>query len=291
MSSLVLATTLHALVTQTVVKVTTGIFTISSSSLLDCTARLTFQSVTNQSYYLFVGSNTNDLAATIGSLELTYYDSSCTNDQDCVDESNMCDTAQCLVGTSELLNRANQLLIDMIGRCQYQEVVCPPATGACNVSTCDPYSGCVYSIDSECTPYKIDCCQHNLYSPGCTNSQIEQCVCAIDNRCCNEAWFSICIQIASDNCQAPCFATDSPTSIPNVPITDVPSSSPSAEISQTPTEDRSQGVIIALSILVAIFGLLAIIGLIVIIVQRRALGRRYQNADPLLMNYNWSFRS
>jgi uncharacterized membrane protein len=71
-----------------------------------------------------------------------------------------------------------------------------------------------------------------------------------------------------------------------VPIGSVPTASPSADVTQTPNEDRSQGVVIALSILVAVFGLLAIIGLIVIIVQRRALGRRYQNADPLLMNYN-----
>lgn len=146
------------------------------------------------------------------------------------------------------------------------------------MSTCDAYSGCVYSIDSECTPYKTDCCEHNLYSGGCTNSQVEQCVCAIDNRCCNEAWYSVCIQIASDSCQASCFPTDTPNT--------TPAGAPSAEISQTPTEDRSQGIIIALSILVAVFGLFAIVGLIVIIVQRRALGRRYQNADPLLMNYN-----
>lgn len=180
----------------------------------------------------------------------------------------------------------DRLLIDSAGRCQYQEVVCPPAIGTCNISSCDPYSGCVYSIDSECTPYKTDCCQHNMYSAGCTNSQIEQCVCAIDDRCCNEAWFSICIQIASDSCQAPCFETNTPSSATPVVIS-VPSSAPSAEITQTPTEDRSQGIIIALSILVAVFGLFAIIGLIVIIWQRRALGRRnYQNADPLLMNYN-----
>jgi hypothetical protein len=226
----------------------------------DCTARLNFQSVANQSYILFIGSNANNPEATVGNFELTYYDSSCVTDGDCVDESSMCETAQCLVG-----------------RCVYQEVVCPPATGTCNVSACDVYSGCVYSIDSECTPDKTDCCEHNLYSKGCANSQVEQCVCAIDDRCCNEAWYSICIQIASDSCQASCFPTDTPTS--------TPAGAPSAEISQSPT-DRSQGIIIALSILVAVFGLFAIVGLIVIIMQRRALGRRYQNADPLLMNYN-----
>jgi hypothetical protein len=242
----------------------------------DCAAQLSFQSVNNQSYYLFIGSNTNNPEETIGSFELRYYDSSCRTDADCVDESDMCDTAQCLVG-----------------RCMYQEVVCPPATGTCNMSACDPYSGCVYSVDPECTPYKIDCCEHNLYSAGCNNSRVEQCVCAVDARCCNEAWFSICIEIASTNCQAPCFATDTPITTPtnvpattDVPIGSVPTASPSADVTQTPNEDRSQGVVIALSILVAVFGLLAIIGLIVIIVQRRALGRRYQNADPLLMNYN-----
>lgn len=152
------------------------------------------------------------------------------------------------------------------------------------MSSCDPTAGCVYSVDSECTPYKIDCCQHNLYAAGCTDSRIEQCVCAIDNRCCNEAWFSICIEIASDSCQAPCFNTETPIAAA-VPLSSTPTEAPSAEITQTPSEDRSQGTIIALSILVAVFGLLAIIGFIVIVMQRRALGRR-QNADPLLMNYN-----
>lgn len=67
--------------------------------LADCAAQLSFQSVTNQSYYLFIGSNTNNPEETIGSFELRYYDSSCRTDTDCVDESDMCDTAQCLVGT------------------------------------------------------------------------------------------------------------------------------------------------------------------------------------------------
>jgi hypothetical protein len=153
--------------------------------------------------------------------------------------------------------------------------------------------GCVYSNDTQCTPYKIDCCEHNLYHAGCNDKRIEQCVCAIDDRCCNESWFSICLEIASTSCQAGCFAVTTPeiatpSSVPAVTApTSGPAVTPSANISQDPQNDQTRAVIIALSVLVAVFGLLAIVGLIVIVLQRRVLASKNRRAaESLLGNYN-----
>lgn len=101
MSSLVPAILYRASLLQIVAKVSDSRLQKVAFELMlaDCAAQLSFQSVNNQSYYLFIGSNTNNPEETIGSFELRYYDSSCRTDTDCVDESDMCDTAQCLVGT------------------------------------------------------------------------------------------------------------------------------------------------------------------------------------------------
>ncbi|MGM0576053.1 MAG: hypothetical protein ACQEXJ_10025 [Myxococcota bacterium] len=79
------------------------------------------------------------------------------------------------------------------------EPVC--GDGACTPGeTCD---GCPGDCGA-CPP--APCCEAHGYL-GCDDPAVEACVCDADAYCCDTAWDSICVGIASDTCEAGCQGT------------------------------------------------------------------------------------
>jgi hypothetical protein len=50
-----------------------------------------------------------------------------------------------------------------------------------------------------------DCCYAHFGSTGCEVEAIEQCVCALDSYCCQQAWDWTCVEQAHQHCDAQCL--------------------------------------------------------------------------------------
>lgn len=61
-------------------------------------------------------------------------------------------------------------------------------------------SNCSFSTLS-CFPYSGDCCLSSA-TAGCNQPSVVQCVCALDAYCCNTAWDSACVGVATNSCSA-----------------------------------------------------------------------------------------
>ncbi len=63
----------------------------------------------------------------------------------------------------------------------------------------------------ECTNDKLkSCCEENLGAcGGCTDPDLQECVCKLDKRCCNDVWDSLCVYHATRDCNAKCSCRNS----------------------------------------------------------------------------------
>lgn len=63
---------------------------------------------------------------------------------------------------------------------------------------------CASFVEStKCGSCQSNCCESRATQGGCTDPKIQQCVCALDNGCCNRAWDSFCV-ILAEQCDAVC---------------------------------------------------------------------------------------
>jgi hypothetical protein len=77
----------------------------------------------------------------------------------------------------------------------------------CTIDTCDPFQEqCDHVPDSskpECLPTATNSpCETG--GPGSNDAAITACVCAVDSYCCANNWDNICVNVATDSCNAPC---------------------------------------------------------------------------------------
>jgi hypothetical protein len=90
-----------------------------------------------------------------------------------------------------------------------------PGGQSCNNGTCEA-AGSECTMAANCSPLEVDCvegrcigtgdCCSNNGTPGCTNEAVQDCVCAIDEGCCQNAvtWDGSCVTLANDSCSANC---------------------------------------------------------------------------------------
>ncbi len=74
---------------------------------------------------------------------------------------------------------------------------------------------------------KKSCCGENLGAcGGCIDADLQECVCKLDKRCCNDVWDSLCVYHATRNCNANCPCSNSCSTASGYPAPP-PSNAPS----------------------------------------------------------------
>ncbi len=76
-------------------------------------------------------------------------------------------------------------------------VQCGPCAGNCGDNSCDENETCA-SCSQDCGECQGSCCTSHA-GPGCSNLDVQNCVCSFDARCCSDGWDAQCAMEA-DQC-------------------------------------------------------------------------------------------
>lgn len=134
----------------------------------------------------------------------------CTDswDQQCVDEAN----AEC--AASCICEAAGDCCVEHIDTVGCDDRACQNCVCTFDAACCDEGwdATCADEAANECVARcseceVIDCCVERN-DTGCpVDTACEDCVCGVDDFCCNQQWDSGCAAIAGDECNADCACT------------------------------------------------------------------------------------
>ena len=88
------------------------------------------------------------------------------------------------------------------GRCERTNVDCSDQI-ACTRDQCDPVTGCEHLNLCVCGPGTANCCEGQT-TPGCMDEHCCQCVCSMNEACCNSVWTDACALLTQTACLAKC---------------------------------------------------------------------------------------